>query len=85
MMATAYQTVVTAADVPRYEWAPVTLKAPFASRGGAGALMVNRRMYLLGGWPSRGSTRCWEHVRRALGMHDLWPVTWALRRLPNPS
>jgi hypothetical protein len=38
------------AETPRYEWVPVTLKAPFAPRDGAGALTCNGRMYLLGGW-----------------------------------
>ncbi len=33
-----------------YRWEPVTLKAPFAARDGAGALVFNGRMWLLGGW-----------------------------------
>lgn len=35
---------------PRYEWVRVTTKAAFAPRDGAGALVLNGRMYLLGGW-----------------------------------
>jgi hypothetical protein len=84
MMAMACQTVVAAADVPRYGWAPVTLKAPFAPRDGAGVLTFNGRMYLLDGWPSRASTHCGEPLRRELGTHGLRPETWALRRFPNP-
>jgi len=33
-----------------YKWTPVTLEAPFAGRDGAGALVFNKRMWLLGGW-----------------------------------
>ncbi len=34
----------------QYRWQPVTLKAPFAARDGAGALVFDGRMWLLGGW-----------------------------------
>jgi len=33
-----------------YEWEPITLKADFAARDGAGALAYKGRMWLLGGW-----------------------------------
>lgn len=33
-----------------YRWELVTMTAPFAPRDGAGALTLNGRMYLLGGW-----------------------------------
>ena len=42
--------VVAADKVPGYRWKPVTLKAPFAARDGAGALVYKGRMWLLGGW-----------------------------------
>lgn len=34
----------------QYEWKQVTPKAAFAARDGAGALVFNQRMWLLGGW-----------------------------------
>ncbi len=33
-----------------YEWVNVTKQAPFAPRDGAGALVFNNRMWLIGGW-----------------------------------
>ncbi|MCX7824688.1 MAG: hypothetical protein N2689_03930 [Verrucomicrobiae bacterium] len=36
-----------------YVWTRVTLKAPFAGRDGAGALVFKGRMWLLGGWNPR--------------------------------
>jgi hypothetical protein len=33
-----------------YEWEPINLKADFAPRDGAGALVYKGRMWLLGGW-----------------------------------
>ena len=35
---------------PEYEWVKVTESAAFASRDGAGTLMFNGKMWLLGGW-----------------------------------
>ncbi|HJN15280.1 MAG TPA: hypothetical protein QGH10_07320 [Armatimonadota bacterium] len=35
---------------PRYEWEHVTPEAAFAGRDGAGAAVLNGRMWLLGGW-----------------------------------
>ena len=41
---------LAADNVPTYRWKPVTLKAPFAARDGAGAVVYKGRMWLLGGW-----------------------------------
>ncbi len=35
---------------PEYRWSCATLKAPFAGRDGAGALVYQGRMWFLGGW-----------------------------------
>lgn len=35
---------------PEYQWAKITDSAPFAPRDGAGALVFENRMWLLGGW-----------------------------------
>ena len=49
-----------------YRWIPVTLNAPFAARDGAGALVFNNRMWLLGGWnpsdPAHFLTHCNSEV-----------------------
>ncbi len=39
-----------AEDTASYRWTQITLKAPFAGRDGAGALVFKGRMWLLGGW-----------------------------------
>jgi hypothetical protein len=36
-----------------HSWTPITLNAPFAARDGAGALVFQDRMWLLGGWNPR--------------------------------
>jgi hypothetical protein len=36
--------------IPSYRWTQVTAQAAFAGRDGAGALVFNDRMWLLGGW-----------------------------------
>jgi len=41
---------IRAARKPMYRWTKITEKAPFAPRDGAGALVWNNRMWLLGGW-----------------------------------
>ena len=38
---------------PAYEWVEVTPRADFAPRDGAGALVLNGKMWLLGGWNPR--------------------------------
>lgn len=40
----------------RYAWVPVTQKAAFAPRDGAGALVFRDRMWLLGGWNPNDKT-----------------------------
>src|SRR5688572_10115313 len=40
-------------DTPEYEWQNVTMNAPFPACDGAGALVFNGRMYLIGGWRTR--------------------------------
>ena len=40
----------TKQTVPVYRWTRVTEQAPFAARDGAGALVFQNRMWLLGGW-----------------------------------
>lgn len=37
-------------ETPAYRWTCVTNRAAFAGRDGAGALVFNNRMWLLGGW-----------------------------------
>ncbi|MFM8290263.1 MAG: hypothetical protein ACKOC4_01010 [Planctomycetia bacterium] len=39
-----------AADPPQYRWTKITQEAAFAPRDGAGALVFQDRMWLLGGW-----------------------------------
>ena len=46
---TLAQTGMEAQNMP-YRWEQVTMNAAFAPRDGAGALTLNGRMYLLGGW-----------------------------------
>jgi hypothetical protein len=42
--------VAHADDPPQYQWQQVTGNAPFAARDGAGALVYDNKMWLLGGW-----------------------------------
>ena len=39
-----------ATDEPKYEWIKVTDKAAYAPRDGAGALVFQNQMWLIGGW-----------------------------------
>jgi len=41
---------IQAAEIPEYEWQPVTMTAPWAARDGAGLLSFQGKMWLLGGW-----------------------------------
>jgi hypothetical protein len=41
---------VAAQDVPQYRWSKVTDRAAYAPRDGAGALVFQNKMWLLGGW-----------------------------------
>lgn len=45
-----------AAAPPKYEWQLVTGSAAFAARDGAGALVYDDKMWLLGGWNPNNST-----------------------------
>jgi len=45
----AFETVASQ-QVSDYRWSPVTLDGAFASRDGAGALVFDGRMWLIGGW-----------------------------------
>ena len=40
----------SAQEAANYQWLNVTREAPFAPRDGAGALVFEGRMWLLGGW-----------------------------------
>ncbi|MHB0936174.1 MAG: Kelch repeat-containing protein [Armatimonadota bacterium] len=40
----------TERETPMYQWTNITDQASFAARDGAGALVFNRKMWLLGGW-----------------------------------
>jgi len=41
---------IQAAEIPEYEWQPITMTAPWAARDGAGLLSFQGKMWLLGGW-----------------------------------
>ncbi len=68
-------------QVPEYEWIQVSLRAPFAARDGAGALVFKNKMWLLGGWNPRDK----EHFPRICS-NDIWTSTngaaWSLLK-PN--
>lgn len=59
----------------KYEWTNITHEAAFAPRDGAGALVFNGRMWLLGGWSPEDKT----HFPRICS-NDIWSsadgVTW---------
>ena len=71
----------TAEETPEYQWTRVTLQAPFAPRDGAGALVFQGRMWLLGGWNPRDKT----HFPRICN-NEVWSSTdgadWSLVK-PN--
>ena len=48
--------IVPSRKVTNYEWKNITMKAPFAFRDGAGALVYQDKMWLLGGWNPRDKT-----------------------------
>lgn len=50
LTAQAALAIIPSQEVHDYEWVLVTRKAAFAPRDGAGALVFNGRMWLLGGW-----------------------------------
>ncbi len=41
---------IQAAEIPEYEWQPITMTAPWAARDGAGLLSYQGKLWLLGGW-----------------------------------
>ena len=42
--------IIPSQESESYRWTSITLKAPFAGRDGAGAVVFKSRMWLLGGW-----------------------------------
>lgn len=70
LFAAATTTAPVAARAPEYEWVPVTPKAEFAARDGAGALVFRNRMWLLGGWnpgdpahfPNKCNSEVWNSI-----------------------
>lgn len=63
----------------RYRWVNVSMKADFAPRDGAGALVFHDRMWLIGGWNSRDES-CFPRDC----VNDVWSsadgATWVLER-----
>ena len=63
----------------RYQWVNVTMEAAFAPRDGAGALVYDGRMWLLGGWNPLDKSRfpriCNNEVRSSVNGRD-----WKLER-----
>lgn len=64
---------------PDYRWVNVTMKAAFAPRDGAGALVFKDRMWLIGGWDSRN-----EAYFPLDCVNDVWSstdgLTWVMDR-----
>src|SRR5262249_36822920 len=73
--------VTASQEVQTYRWTPVTNKAPFAPRDGAGALVFKGKMWLVGGWTPGDKT----HFPRICN-NEVWSsadgVPWALEK-PN--
>ncbi|NKB69385.1 MAG: hypothetical protein GKR89_20125 [Candidatus Latescibacteria bacterium] len=64
-----------------YAWTPVNLAAPFAPRDGAGALVFDQRMWLIGGWNPGDK----EHFPRICS-NDVWSsADGAQWRLEKPN
>lgn len=70
-----------------YRWQAVTLKAPFAARDGAGALVFNNRMWLLGGWnpgdkvhfPTNCNSEVWSSTDGSAWRLELPKAPWEPR------
>ncbi|HPO16188.1 MAG TPA: hypothetical protein PLI09_22325 [Candidatus Hydrogenedentes bacterium] len=79
-LAIVFGGTTNAAD-PVYRWVNVSMKAPFAARDGAGALVYENKMWLIGGWNSRNET----YFPRDC-VNDVWSstdgATWVMER-PN--
>jgi len=77
----ANRTGVSSRSAPTYKWVNVTNKAAYAPRDGAGALVFNNRMWLLGGWNPRDKT----HFPRICN-NEVWSsrdgAVWTLEK-PN--
>jgi hypothetical protein len=94
----ASQPVESAAGAPRrpesqaasaphaaeYRWQRVTLNAEFAARDGAGALVFNNRMWLLGGWnpgdkahfPAKCNSEVWSSLDGAAWKLEVRQAPW---------
>ena len=73
--------IISSQAVPNYRWVNVTMKAPFAPRDGAGAIVYDGRMWLLGGWNPQDK----QHFPRICN-NEVWNsqdgATWTLVK-PN--
>src|SRR5262249_39433971 len=73
--------IIPSQEVANYQWVNVTMKAAFAPRDGAGALVFRNRMWLLGG----GNPSDKKHFPRICS-NDVWSSgdgkTWNLEK-PN--
>ena len=69
------------AGPPAYRWVEVTANAAWAARDGAGALVYDDRMWLLGGWSPRDK----EHFPRICN-NEVWSSTdGAVWKLEKPN
>jgi len=74
---------ITSSQRATYEWKPMTLKAAFAGRDGAGAVVFQDKMWLLGGWNPRDKVNFPEICNS-----EVWSstdgATWNLELLKAP-
>ncbi len=66
-----------------YRWAPVTLQAAFAGRDGAGAVVFQDRMWLLGGWNPKDKVH-FPHVCNSEVWSSADGLSWNLEVLQAP-
>jgi hypothetical protein len=59
--------IIPSQEVSAYRWVKVTMQAPFAPRDGAGALVYDDRLWLLGGWNPTDK----QHFPR-ITSNDVW-------------
>jgi len=59
--------IIPSQEVPAYRWTKVTMEGPFAPRDGAGALVYDGRMWLIGGWNPKDK----QHFPRICS-NDVW-------------
>jgi hypothetical protein len=73
--------IIPSQEVRDYEWKQITARAPFAPRDGAGALVMNGRLWFLGGWNPQDK----KHFPRICN-NEVWSsrdgVAWTLDK-PN--